>query len=81
MPTPIMPNSNSPLGQGTGKDALISVNITAPWLRAFASLFASAILPDMLVVYVGTVAPTGWVHDVTAGLPSLPAGMIWIKRV
>lgn len=81
MPTPIMPNSNSPLGQGIGKDAHISVNITAPWLRAFASLFASAILPNMLVIYVGASAPEGWVEDVTAGLPSLPSGMIWIKRV
>ena len=35
---------------------------------------------DMVIMYEGVAAPSGWTIDSTAGLPSIPAGYIWIKK-
>ena len=35
---------------------------------------------NMVVMYAGASAPSGWTTDATSGLPSIPAGYIWIKK-
>jgi len=82
---PVIPNANAPLAVAHGavenKPVRLDCTISVTWQRAFASLFANAIQPGMLVVFVGTAAPLGWVQDATVGLPALPGGMIWVRKI
>ena len=34
----------------------------------------------MVILWVGTTAPSGWTIDTTTGLPTKPASYIWIKK-
>jgi len=34
----------------------------------------------MVILWVGSTAPSGWTIDSTGGLPSKPASYIWIKK-
>lgn len=35
---------------------------------------------NMVIMYAGASAPSGWTIDSTAGLPTPPTGYIWIKK-
>ena len=35
---------------------------------------------EMVIMFKGASAPSGWTVDSTSGLPSIPAGYIWIKK-
>jgi hypothetical protein len=39
-----------------------------------------AFKPNMVVLYAGAAAPSGWTIDSTAGLAAKPSGYIWIKK-
>ena len=34
----------------------------------------------MVILWVGTTAPSGWTIDTTTDLPTKPASYIWIKK-
>jgi hypothetical protein len=70
-PRVTVPNANSPL-------ALSGGNIAFPWLRFFTDLYNRSLPSGGAIPFKGTAAPNGFTQ--VSGLPSLPAGWIWIQK-
>jgi hypothetical protein len=43
-------------------------------------LYAKVAVPNMIMIFQGVVAPSGWTIVSPAGFPSIPAGYVWIKK-
>jgi hypothetical protein len=81
MPTPQIPNTFSAIASGeTSQGDEVMTRLTPPWIQAFVALFGYTNVVGTVTMYAGTAAPTGWTKITTAGLPSIPAGFIWIQK-
>jgi hypothetical protein len=76
-----MPNTNAAIAAGelpNGEPA--SFTVTPAWMLAFIALFSYTNVVGTVTMYAGTTAPNGWTKITTVGLPSIPAGFIWIQK-
>lgn len=79
---PQVPNNMSPLSNGrTRAGEFVDSLIAQVWFRFLNELNKSAVQVGGLTPYVGATAPEGWVIDGTVGLPALPTGYIWIRKI
>jgi hypothetical protein len=70
---PLVPSSNAPL---TKEDGSMSVH----WFRPIAQAIKAQPPIGALVPYQGSAPPQGWTLNTTPGLPTLPAGYIWVQK-
>jgi hypothetical protein len=71
-------NYNFKTIRGTDTAGYTSINsvITSIDTQLIDKTFVS----NMVILYDGVAAPSGWTIDSTIGLPSAPSGYIWIKK-
>lgn len=74
----VVPNSQSALGLSPTGDP---VKVSVEWQRAFMSWVGAIPVSGTVSAFAGATVPNGWVHDTTVGLPALPAGYMWIKKL